>query len=125
MKTWSSPAGVRNTGPSPAPAGLAGQIARFGDLAGRDLAARASAAPRAREGDDPRGHRDAGEDRPLSAAEQLEMRTLWAAVTRDQQPAGSSEPGGLPRPARLRRIPPPAARRAVGRHHRTAGADPT
>ncbi len=48
---------------------LPGQIARFGELASRDLSARAFAALRARGASDPQRHGDAGNYRPLTAGE--------------------------------------------------------
>jgi hypothetical protein len=94
--------------------GLAGQIARFGELAGRDLSARAVAAPRA-----------GGAYQPLTAGEKLEMLALRAAVTGNPRlaaPAGAADARsswqGLQRPVRLRRPSPPAPRQAAGRHHR-------
>ena len=128
VDTSGSPGGVRSAGPSRASGELAGQIARFGDLAGRDLAVRAFAALRARAGHDPRRHGAAREDRPLTPAEQQEMCALRAAITGDHQPAdpaaGRTGPGGFPRPPRLWRLPSPGSRRAAGRHHRAADPDP-
>ena len=112
---------------------LPGQIARFGELAGRDLMARAFAALRERGAYDPRRHGDARTCRPLTSGEQLEMLTLRAAITGDHGPAavagladtGGSGPTGPPRPARLRRPPLPAPSRADGRHRRVAGPGPS
>jgi hypothetical protein len=107
--------------------GLPGLIARFGELAGRDLSARAFAALRARGGYDPLRHGDAGSCRPLTAAEQLELLALRAAITDDDRaaPAGPADAGraGLPerivRPVRLRRPSDPESRREA-RHRRPA-----
>ena len=112
---------------------LPGQIARFGELAGRDLMARAFAALRERGACDPRRHGDARTGRPLTSGEQLEMVTLRAAITADHRPAaiarpadtGRSAPAGPQLPARLRRPPPPAPRRADGRHRRVADTGPS
>jgi hypothetical protein len=108
------------------------QIARFGDLAGRDLSARAFAAQRERDGDDPRHHGDDRDFQPLSRAEQLEMRALRVALVSGYQPAvpaggpgGPGSPQSLLRLARLRRpSPPPGPRRAAARHRRPAVTDP-
>jgi hypothetical protein len=110
------------------------QIARFGNLAGRDLLARALAAQRRPDGRDPRDH---GDYQPLSQAEQLELRALRAALVAGYQPAppaapagglggliGSGSPQSLLRLARLRRpSPPPGPRRAAARHRRPAVTD--
>ena len=72
---------------------LPGQIARFGELASRDLSARAFAALRARGAYDPQRHGDAGNYQPLTAGEQLEMRALQAAITRDPRPGCSCRRG--------------------------------
>jgi hypothetical protein len=113
------------------------QIARFGDLAGRDLLARALAARNQRDGRNPR---DRGDYQPLSQAEQLELRALRAALVSGYQPAppagppggvgvpgglgGSGSPQSLLRLARLRRpSPPPGPRRAAARHRRPAVTD--
>lgn len=74
--------------------GLPGQIARFGYLVSRDLSARAFAALRARGAYDPQRHGDARNYQPLSTGEQLEMRALRAAITRDHRPAAAA--GALP-----------------------------
>jgi hypothetical protein len=110
------------------------QIARFGDLAGRDLSARAFAALRERDGHDPRRHGDDRDYQPLSRAEQLEMRALRTALVSGYQPAvpaggpgglgGSGSPQSLLRLARLRRpSPPPGPRRAAARHRRPPVTD--
>jgi hypothetical protein len=112
---------------------LPGQIARFGELAGRDLMARAFAALRERGAHDPRRHGDARTCRPLTSGEQLEMLTLRAAIAGDHRPAavadpadtGGSAPAGPQRSARLRHPPPPAPRRADGRHRRVADMGPS
>ncbi|MGH3121756.1 MAG: hypothetical protein ACRDND_12130, partial [Streptosporangiaceae bacterium] len=59
---------------------MAGQVARFGELAGRDLAARA--APTL-----PAGEASAPQARPLTAGEHREMLALRAAITGSRQPA--------------------------------------
>jgi len=110
---------------------LAVQITRFGNLAGRDLSARAFAARRERDGYDPRDHGDAGHYQPLSQAEQLEMRALRTALTSGYQPAvpvgpagGPGGPQNLLRLARLRRPSPlPGPRRAAARHRRSVVTD--
>jgi hypothetical protein len=103
------------------------QIARFGNLAGRDLSARAFAARQARDGGDPRDHGYADDYQPLSQAEQLEMRALRAALMSGYQPAvpvgpagGPGSPQSLLQLARLRRpsLLPPS--RAAARHRRPA-----
>lgn len=129
--SWSSVAG--NVSEPLPPVGtadrtLAGQIARFGDLAGRDLSARAFAALRARGAYDPRRHGDTGDHQPLSQGEQLEMLALRTALASGYRPAPPAESGGpdpaqaVPRPVRLRRpsLLPPGPRRAPARHRRTA-----
>src|SRR5215469_1544793 len=112
---------------------LPGQIARFGDLAGRDLSARAFAALRARGAHDPQCHGDAQDYEPLSAGEHLEMLALRAAITHDYRAAAPAETAGtgqsrplegLQRPARLRRPSSPPGPRRVARHRRTADANP-
>lgn len=113
---------------------LPGQIARFGELAGRDLMARAFAALRARGAYDPQRHGSAQDCQPLTTGEQLEMLALRAAITCDRQlaaPAGragngqSGTPERVLRPVRLRRpSSPPGPRRAAARHRRVAGTDP-
>jgi hypothetical protein len=87
---------------------LPAQIARFGELAGRDLSARAVAALRARDAYDPQRHGDARDYQPLTTGEQLEMAALREAITRDYLPApaapanaGRSGSGGPQRPVRL------------------------
>jgi hypothetical protein len=110
---------------------LPGQIARFGDLAGRDLSARAFAALLARGAYDPQRHGDAQDYTPLSAGEELQMLALRAAITHGYQPASPAEtaqagrsgpPEVLRHPARLRRPPSlPGPRRA--RHRRVADTD--
>ena len=110
---------------------LPGQIARFGELAGRDLAARALTALRARGAYDRRRHGDVGNYPPLTTGERLEMLALRSAITRDLQPAGPAgaadtgrpRPEVLLRPARLRRPSPPAPRRTAARHRRAADTD--
>ena len=108
------------------------QIARFGDLLGRELSARAFAARRERDDYDPLEYGDGQESWPLSPGEQLEMDALRAALTSGPPPApaepaeagGSGPRPGLPRPARLRRpSPAPGPRRAAARHRRTAATD--
>jgi hypothetical protein len=112
---------------------LCGQIARFGDLAGRDLSARAFAALRVHGAYDPQRHGDAAKCQPLTTGEHLEMLALRAAITGDHQaaaPAGpadsgrSGPPAGLRRPARLRRPSPPPDLRRAARHRRVADAGP-
>jgi len=122
------------------------QIARFGNLAGRDLSARAFAARRERDGSGPGDRGDAAGCRPLSQAEQLEMRALRTVLTSGYQPAVPAGPGGagrlqglgglgglqgpgtpqsLLRLARLRRPSPlPGPRRDAARHRRPAVTDP-
>jgi len=85
------------------------QIARFGELAGRDLSARA------------------GNYQPLTREEQLEMLALRKAISRDrQQPAaGPADPGRpvperLVRPVPLRRPSLTGSRRVPARHRRDA-----
>jgi hypothetical protein len=112
------------------------QIARFGNLAGRELSARALVARHQHDGRDLRDH---GDYRPLSQAEQLELRALRAALASGYPPAPAAGPpggGGLPgglagspqsllQLARLRRpSPPPGPRRAAARHRRPAVTDP-
>ena len=107
---------------------LPGQIARFGELAGRDLSARAFAAMRARGAHDQQRHGDAGDYQPLTSGEQLEMLALRAAITCDYHPAvpaGPAEPvqsgpERLVRPVPLRRPSLPGSRRAPARHRRAA-----
>jgi hypothetical protein len=111
---------------------LPGQIARFGELAGRDLAARAVAAASARGACDPQRHGAARTYQPLTAGEQREMLALRAALTRDHPSAAPAGTAGTARPgpdsilrvARLRRPPSPGPARATARHRRAAGADP-
>jgi hypothetical protein len=111
---------------------LAFQIARFGELAGRDLSARAFAALRARGAGDPRRPGQARSCPPLTAGEQREMRALRAAITSGPGPAaaagaagaGHPGPGRLVPPGRLRRRPSPDPGRAAGRHHRVTGTGP-
>lgn len=105
------------------------QIARFGDLAGRDLSARALAAWQQRYGDDPRERGDTGDCQPLSQAEQRELRALRAALMLGYQPAvpfgGPGSRQNLLRLARLRRPSPlPGPRRAPARHRRAGVNDP-
>jgi hypothetical protein len=121
------------TGPLGDPArGLPGQIARFGELASRDLSARAFAALRARGAYDPQRHGGAGTCQPLTAGEQLEMRALRAAITRDHRPAAAagaeaarSGPERLQRPVPLRRLSPPGPPGAPARHRRAADPGPS
>jgi hypothetical protein len=110
------------------------QIARFGNLVGRELSARALAARQQQDGRDSRDH---GGYQPLSQAEQLELRALRATLVSGYQPAPPAGPpgglGGLGGPgsrqsllrlARLRRpSPPPGPRRAAARHRRPAVTD--
>ncbi len=56
---------------------LSQQVARYGELAGRDLSARASLRRRAREAQ----HGDARKPQPLTAAELMELQALAAAIT--------------------------------------------
>ena len=112
--------------------GLPGQIARFGELASRDLSARAFAALRARGAYDPQRHGGAGNYQPLTAGEQLEMRALRAAITRDHRPAAAagaeaarSGPERLQRPVPLRRLSPPGPPGAPARHRRVADTGPS
>jgi hypothetical protein len=108
---------------------LAAQLARFGELAGRDLSARASAALRAGRAHDPRRRDEERACPPLTADEHQEMAALHAAITGAQAPAdagsaaaeGQSGPDNPPRPPRLRRRSPPGPARSAGRHHRPAG----
>ena len=109
---------------------LPAQIARFGELAGRDLSARAVAARPERDVLDPGDHGGARDCQPLSQAEQLEMRALRTSLTSGYQPAipagagGSGAPHSLLRLARLRRpSPPPGPRRPAARHRRPAATD--
>lgn len=116
------------TEPLPAVGGpgleLPAQIARFGDLAGRDLAGRDLAA---------RG--GALDCEPLNASERLEMLALRAAITggsRTADPPGTADalrsgsPQVLHRPARLwRPPPPPGPRRGSARHRRIADNSPS
>src|SRR5260370_304328 len=80
---------------------LPSQLARFGELAGRDLSARALAALRARGAYDPQRHGDAGSYQLLTTGEQIEMLALRAAITHDHQPAAPAGParGGAQRVA--------------------------
>jgi hypothetical protein len=113
--------------------GLPGQIARFGELASRDLSARAFAALRARGAYDPQRHGGAGNYQPLTAGEQLEMRALRAAITRDHRPAAPAGPADsarsgperLQRPVPLRRLSPPGPPGAPARHRRVADPGPS
>jgi hypothetical protein len=94
---------------------LAAQVARFGELAGRALTARASAAQRACP--------------PLTPAEQQEMIALRAAITGADLAAasggaaaeGQSGHASPPRPPRLRHRPSPGPAGSAGRHHRPVG----
>jgi len=112
---------------------LPGQIARFGELAGRDLSARAFAALRTRGACDPQRYTAVRNYQPLTTGEQREMLALRAAITHDYRPAapaaaadtGRSGPEGLRRPARLWRPPSPDPGRAAARHRRVADTDPT
>jgi hypothetical protein len=79
---------------------LAAQLARFGELAGRDLSA----------------------GRPLTGAERQEMTTLRAAISGTA--AQPYEPPRPPRPPRLRRRPSAGVGQSAGRHHRTGEASP-
>ena len=107
---------------------LPGQIARFGELASRDLSARAFAALRARGAYDPQRHGGAGNYQPLTTGEQLEMRALRAAITGEHRPAAPAGPADsarsgperLQRPAPLRRLAPPGPPGAPARHRRVA-----
>jgi hypothetical protein len=108
---------------------LPGQIARFGELVGRELSARAFAALQARGARNPQPHRNPG-DQPLTAAEQREMAALRASITYDLPPVAvagaastprSEPPQSLPRPVRLRRRLAVTPRGLAGRHHRAAG----
>jgi hypothetical protein len=87
---------------------LAAQLARFGELAGRDLSGRAAL----------RADRACV---PLTPAEYQEMAALHATIT-GAAAAERPEPTGPPRPPRLRRRLGPSPDRSAGRHHRTAGA---
>jgi len=105
------------------------QIARFGELAGRDLSARAFAALRARGARDRQRHSDAGDYQPLTREEQLEMLALRRVISCDhQRPAvcpadpGRPIPERLVRPVPLRRPSLPGSRRAPARHRRDAPA---
>jgi hypothetical protein len=108
---------------------LPNQIARFGELVGRELSARAFAALQARGARGAPPHRDSG-NQPLTAAEQREMAALRASLNVDLSPgavsgaAGPEGPGpqeSLPRPVRLRRRLAASPRGLAGRHHRAAG----
>lgn len=103
---------------------LPGQIARFGNLAGRDLSARAFATLRASGSYDPRRHGDTRDCQPLSRGEQLEMLALRTAIAAGYQaavPAGSGPAQTITRPIRLRRpLPPPGPHRPAARHRRIA-----
>lgn len=120
---------IGNPGP-----GLSGQIARFGSLAGRELAARAVAARQANGARDLPCPGGAQGCEPLSAGEQLEMLALRAAIIGDARPvapAGTGEAGQfgssevLNRPARLwRPAPLPGPRRGPARHRRIADTNP-
>lgn len=110
------------------PAGvLAVQLARFGELAGRDLCARAAAALRVSRAQDPRRRGEEWADAPLTPAEHQEMTSLHAAINGACLPAdpgsaaarGQAEPVSL-RPLRLRRRPVQDSVRSAGRHHRPA-----
>ena len=111
---------------------LPGQIARFGELAGRDLSARAFAMLRARGAYDPQRHGDAGDYQPLTDGEQREMLALRAAIMSGYRPAagavaadtGRSGSERLRKPVRLRRPSSPGPHRVAGRHHRAADTDP-
>jgi hypothetical protein len=113
---------------------LPGQIARFGDLFGRDLSARAVAALRHRGACDPRRQGGARDCDPLTADERLELIALRAAITDDSRmavPADTADlsrsgpPDVLRRPARLwRPSPPPGPRRAAARHRRDVAGGP-
>ncbi len=116
--TAAAPAGL---GAAQSAGGLvAGQIARFGELAGRDLAARAITALRA-------GEASAPQARPLTAGEHQEMLALRATITGGRQrvvpaaTAGTGPSGPLPHPRLplLRHPPAPGPRPLAGRHHRT------
>jgi hypothetical protein len=87
---------------------LAAQLARFGELAGRDLSGRAAL-------------RAGRACRPLTPAEHQEMAALHSAIT-GAAAEGRPEPASPPRPPRLRRRPSPGPDRSAGRHHRPAGA---
>ena len=110
------------------------QIARFGVLAGRDLAASAFAAVQARGTYDRQRHGNAQDYQPLSAEEQLELLALRAALGNDHAPAvpaGAADAGrsGPPedfrRLARLRRpSSPPGPQRPAARHRRVADTHP-
>jgi hypothetical protein len=93
---------------------LPGQIARFGELAARDLSARAFAALRARGAYDPRRHGNAANYPPLTTGEQLEMLALRAAITHDYQPAALADAADTrrPRPEVLLAGSPPTSARA-------------
>jgi hypothetical protein len=100
---------------------LAAQLARFGELVGRDLSARASGVLRVR-----RAYN------PLTAAEHQEMTALHAAIAGACPPAdpvdapakGQSGPDSPPPLPRLRRRPSLGPVRSAGRHHRSAGVGP-
>lgn len=77
---------------------LPGQIARFGELAGRHLSARAFAMLRARAAGDPQRHGDAQDFQPLTSEEQLEMVTLRAAISGEGNPAIPASPADTTRP---------------------------
>src|SRR5260370_284381 len=83
------------------------QIARFGVLAGRDLAASAFAAVRARGTYDRQRHGNAQDCQPLSAEEELELLALRAALGNDHAPAvpaGAADGGRSGPPAGLWRL---------------------
>ena len=107
---------------------LPSQIARFGELIGRELSARAFEALQARGARYPQP-RNPG-DQPLTEAEQREMAALRASITYDLPPVAvadaagtpSGPPQSIPRPLSLRRRLSAAPRGLVGRHHRAAGS---
>lgn len=107
---------------------LPSQIARFGELIGRELSARAFEALQARGARYPQP-RNPG-DQPLTEAEQREMAALRASITYDRPPAAAADAAGtapsgppqsIPRPVSLRRRLSAAPRGLAGRHHRAAG----
>jgi hypothetical protein len=75
---------------------LSRQIARYGELAGRDLAAQASASRAAKDVRKPGRHGAAWNCRPLSAEEQLELQRLARSIARSRVSSGKagSQRGG-------------------------------
>jgi hypothetical protein len=111
---------------------LAAQLARFGELVGRDLSARASGALRVRRAYDPARRDEERACSPLTPAEHQEMTALYDAIAGacpSADPGGAaaeghSRPDGPPRPPRLRRRASAGSALSAGRHHRPAGTGP-